>query len=200
MYVLSIMNSGCPNALRDTFMIHVHQKIVVDAGHDTAVVFNQPLQLNASSNDTTAYFYTWVPTTGLDDPNIHNPVAILGLSIDSVRYTVTAKTEEGCAGSATILVKVYKTLPDIFVPSAFTPGSAANSVFRPVPVGIATFEYFRVYNRYGQLVFSTSQAGKGWDGRVNGKLQDPATFVWMVQGISYQGKTVFHKGTVVLIR
>jgi hypothetical protein len=199
-YVLSIMNAGCPNALRDTFMIHVHQKIVVDAGHDTAVVFNQPLQLNASSNDSTANFYSWVPTTGLDDPFIHNPVATLGPSIDSVRYVVTASTEVGCTGVASILVKVFKTMPDIFVPNAFTPGSTANSVFRPVPVGIATFEYFRVYNRYGQLVFSTSQAGRGWDGRVNGKLQDPGTFVWMVQGVSYQGKTVFHKGTVVLVR
>ncbi|HVV07289.1 MAG TPA: hypothetical protein VHC96_23840 [Puia sp.] len=199
-YVLSILNSGCPNALKDTFMIHVHQKIVVDAGHDTAIVFNQPLQLNATSNDTTAAYYSWVPTTGLDDPFIPNPVAVLGPAIDSIRYVVTASTEVGCSGSASILVKVFKTLPDIFVPSAFTPGGVANNVFRPVPVGIATFEYFRVYNRYGQLVFSTSQAGKGWDGRVNGRLQDPATFVWMVQGISYQGKTVVHKGTVVLIR
>ena len=199
-YVLSIMNSGCPNPLRDTFMIHVHQKIVVDAGHDTAVVFNQPLQLNASSNDTTANYYSWVPTTGLDDPFIYNPVAILGPSIDSIRYVVTASTEVGCSGSATILVKVFKTLPDIFVPSAFTPGGVANNVFRPVPVGIATFGYFRVYNRYGQLVFSTSQAGRGWDGRVNGRLQDAGTFVWMVSGISYQGKTVFHKGTVILVR
>jgi len=199
-YVLSVMNSGCPNPLRDTFMIHVHQKIVVDAGHDTAVVFNQPLQLNASSNDTTANFWSWAPTTGLDDPYIHNPVAILGPSIDSIRYVVTASTEVNCYGSATILVKVFKTLPDIFVPSAFTPGGTANNVFRPVPVGIATFDYFRVYNRYGQLVFSTSQAGRGWDGRVNGRLQDPGTFVWMVSGISYQGKTIFHKGTVILVR
>jgi hypothetical protein len=199
-YVLTILNAGCPNPLRDTFMIHVHQQIIVDAGHDTAVVANQPLQLNATSNDTTANFYSWVPSTGLDDPFIHNPVATLGPTIDSIRYLVTASTEIGCSGSASILVKVFKTLPDIFVPSAFTPGGTTNNVFRPVPVGIATFDYFRVYNRYGQLVFSTSQAGRGWDGRVNGKLQDPGTFVWMVQGISYQGKTVFHKGTVVLIR
>jgi gliding motility-associated-like protein len=75
-----------------------------------------------------------------------------------------------------------------------------NNVFRPVPVGIAHFQFFRVYNRYGQLVFSTSQSGRGWDGRVNGKIQDPGTFVWAVQGVSYQGKTVFHKGTVVLVR
>ncbi|MBN9382631.1 MAG: gliding motility-associated C-terminal domain-containing protein [Chitinophagaceae bacterium] len=199
-YVLSIMNSGCPNPLRDTFHINVHQKIVVDAGHDTAVVFNQPLQLNASSNDSTANIYSWDPRTGLDNAFIPNPVAILGANIDSVRYVVKAATEEGCFGLASLLVKVFKTLPDIFVPNAFTPGGTANSLFRPIPVGIATFQYFRVYNRYGQLVYSTTVTGRGWDGRVNGKLQEPGTFVWVAQGISYQGRTISRKGTVVLVR
>lgn len=199
-YVLSILNSGCPNPLKDTFHINVHQKIVVDAGHDTAVVFNQPLQLQASSNDSSAGYWSWDPVTGLDNAFISNPIATLGANIDSVRYTATAATEEHCTGSASILVKVFKTLPDIFVPNAFTPGSIANSVFRPVPVGIATFQYFRVYNRYGQLVYATTTAGRGWDGRVNGKLQEPGTFVWVVQGISYLGKTVNRKGTMVLVR
>lgn len=199
-YVLSIMNSGCPNALKDTFHINVHQKIVVDAGHDTAVVFNQPLQLYASSNDSTAGNWSWMPPTGLDNAFISNPVAILGPNIDSIRYVVTAATEEYCTGSASVLVKVFKTLPDIFVPNAFTPGSTANSVFRPIPVGIAEFQYFRVYNRYGQLVYSTKVASRGWDGRVNGTLQGPGTFVWVAQGISYQGKTISRKGTVVLVR
>jgi len=199
-YVLSIMNAGCPNPLKDTFHINVHQKIVVDAGHDTAVVFNQPLQLYASSNDSTAGYWSWDPATGLDNAFVSNPVAILGANIDSIRYTATAATEEKCSGSASILVKVFKTQPDIFVPSGFTPGGVANSVFRPIPVGIATFQYFRVYNRYGQVVYSTTVAGRGWDGRVNGKLQEPGTFVWVAQGISYQGKTVSRKGTVVLIR
>jgi len=199
-YVLSILNAGCPNPLKDTFHITVHQKIVVDAGHDTAVVFNQPLQLHASSDDSTANIYSWDPATGLDNAFIPNPVALLGANIDSVRYVVKAATEVGCFGLASILVKVFKTLPDIFVPSAFTPGGTANNIFRPIPVGIANFQFFRVYNRYGQLVFSTTVAGKGWDGRVGGKLQEPGTFVWMVQGVSYTGKTVFHKGTMVMVR
>jgi gliding motility-associated-like protein len=95
---------------------------------------------------------------------------------------------------------VFKTLPDIFVPSAFTPGGTANNLFRPIPVGIATFKYFRVYNRYGQLVYATAVSGNGWDGRVNGKLQEPGTFVWTAEGISYQGKNIVRQGTVVLVR
>jgi gliding motility-associated-like protein len=199
-YILSILNSACPNPLRDTFHISVHQKIVVDAGRDTAVVFNQPLQLQASSDDPIANIYSWAPATGLDNAYIPNPVATLGANIDSVRYFVTAATEVGCFGVADILVKVFKTPPDIFVPNAFTPDGISNNVFRPVPVGIATLQWFRIYNRYGQLVFSTSTSGKGWDGRVNGRMQEPGAFVWMVQGISYQGQSVFRKGTMVLVR
>lgn len=199
-YVLSVENTGCPNLLLDTFHVQVISPIIVDAGNDTAVVINQPLQLHATSSDSTANLFSWTPPTGLDNPNISDPVAILGSNTDSVRYLVKAMSEMGCFGVATILVRVFKTLPDIFVPNAFTPGKASNSIFRPIPVGIATLQYFKVYNRWGQMVYGTSAMGQGWDGRVNGKLQDVGTYVWMAQGISYMGKTIFRKGTMVLIR
>ena len=199
-YVLSVVNTGCPNPLLDTLTVHVIPPIIVDAGHDTSIVFNEPLQLHASSNDTTGDIFSWSPVTGLNNPNSSDPIAILGPFIDSVRYTVKATSELGCFGLASILVKVFKTNPEIFVPNAFTPGGTANNVFRPIPVGIATFQYFRVYNRWGQLVYSTTATGQGWDGRVNGTLQPAGGYVWMVQGISYTGKVVFKKGTMVLIR
>jgi gliding motility-associated-like protein len=201
-YVLTIENAGCPNALKDTFQVRVIPPIIVDAGNDTSVVINQPLQLHASSNDTTAGgdSFSWTPIIGLNDPNIADPVAVLGSETDSIRYFVKATSAYGCYGLANILVRVFKTMPDIFVPNAFTPGGATNNLFRPIPVGISTLQYFRVYNRWGQLVYATSTMGQGWDGRSNGKLVDSGTFVWMVQGSTYTGKTVFHKGTMVLVR
>ena len=199
-YILSIENAGCPNPLIDTFHVQVIAPIIVDAGHDTSVVINQPLQLHASSNDTTGDFFTWSPPTDLNNPNIADPIGIYGSNIDSIRYLVKATSELGCYGVASILVRVFKTLPDIFVPSAFTPGKGSNSIFRPIPVGISRLDYFKVYNRVGQLVYATSATGQGWDGRVNGKLQDIGTYVWMAQGVSYTGKTIFRKGTTVLIR
>ena len=113
------------------------------------------------------------------------------------------RENEPCPGVLVVgqgLVRVFKTLPDIFVPNAFTPGKGGNSVFRPIPVGISRLDYFKVYNRWGQLVYATSAMGQGWDGRVNGKLQDTGSFVWVTQGLSYAGKTIFRKGTMVLIR
>ena len=126
------------------------------------------LQLDARSSDGTGDIFFWSPPEGLSDPAIANPIAVLGDGIDSIRYLVTATDSLGCVGSASIRVMVFKPLPDLFVPNAFTPGRAANGVFRPIPVGISRLNYFRVYNRNGQLVYSTSQMGEGWDGRVWG--------------------------------
>lgn len=199
-YVLSIVNDGCPNPLKDTFLVRVLPPIIVDAGHDTAVVVNQPLQLSASSNDTTGDdTFNWAPPTGLSNPNISDPVGLY-TEEDSIRYVITATSGNGCIGKASILVKVYGTGPDIFVPSAFTPGGATNNIFRPIPVGIATLTYFRVYNRWGQLVFSTTRIGDGWDGRLNGQAAEGGTYVWMVAGTTYMGRHVVHKGTMVLVR
>jgi gliding motility-associated-like protein len=202
-YVLTVDNQGCPNPLIDTFQVRVLPPILVDPGHDTSIVINQPLQLNASSNDTTTPggdAFAWVPSTGLNNPNIADPVATFSTGMDSIRYFVTATSGYGCTGVGTILVKVFSTPPDIFVPNAFTPGGPTNTIFRPIPVGISLLQYFRVYNRWGQLVYATTIVGDGWNGELNGRALESGTYVWMVQGISYTGKTVFRKGTMVLVR
>ena len=199
-YILNIQNSGCPNTLADTFHVSVVPPIIVNAGNDTSVVINQPVQFNASSNDTTEDIFLWSPPLYLNNPNISSPIGIFDSELDSITYLVKATDAFGCYATASITVKIFKTLPDIFVPTGFTPGKATNNIFRPIPVGISTLQFFKVYNRWGQLVYGTSQMGKGWDGTVGGKPQDAGTFVWMVQGIDYTGKTLSKKGTMVLIR
>jgi gliding motility-associated-like protein len=201
-YILSIQNAGCPNLLIDTFNVNVLPKVVVNAGHDTAVVANQPLQLNAISNtDSLTTTFNWTPSTGLSNPFIHNPISLLDASIDSIIYRVIATDSIGCFDTAHIKVVVYKTLPEIFVPSGFTPNNdGRNDILKPITVGIAQFQYFRIYNRLGQLIYATSQIGTGWDGNFGGSPQPSGTYVYMTQGVDYSGKIVFRKGTVVLIR
>jgi hypothetical protein len=136
----------------------------------------------------------------LSNPGIANPVGLYDGDFTSVNYMVRATDSFGCTGSAGITVTIAKTRPDIFVPNAFTPGAGSNYLFRPVCFGLASLEYFRVYNRSGQQVFSTSQMGRGWDGRIQGILQEPGVYIWMAQGIDFAGRVIFKKGTVVLIR
>jgi gliding motility-associated-like protein len=142
----------------------------------------------------------WSPPTGLNDATISNPVAILGSNTDSIRYFVKATDTLGCYGEASVEIKVFKTLPDIFVPNAFTPGKNINTIFKPIAVGISSLQFFRIYNRYGQLIYSTTRLEDGWDGTLSGRLQDTGTYVWMVQGTTYTGKIIFKKGTMTLIR
>lgn len=197
-YILSVTDvQGCPKPKKDTVIVTVLPKIFPFAGNDTAVVVGQPLQLNATGGTG----YEWSPPIALNNPLIHNPVAIYDGSIDSVTYKVLINNEAGCVDSAYVTVRVFKTNPQIFVPTAFTPnGDGKNDVFRPIAVGIAKFDYFRVFNRWGQLVYQTQRVGVGWDGRIGGKEQATGTFVWLVKGTDYTGKAVFAKGTVTLIR
>ncbi len=188
---------GCPKPGRDTVRVTVLPKMNVDAGADTAVVINQPLQLNA----TGGIAYTWSPGFNLSATNVPNPVALFDINSGNIRYKVVGYSEEGCRDSAFIAVKVFKTLPAVFVPTAFTPNNdGRNDLLRPIAAGMTSIDYFRIYNRWGQLLFSTSTNGHGWDGRINGQVQTTGTFVWAVKATDYTGKAYFQKGTVTLIR
>ncbi len=201
-YILSVSNTGCPVLLADTIRINVIPQIIVHAGRDTSVIANQPLQLQASLNDTTGvYNWLWSPATGLNNPQVANPVATLSGSIDSIRYIARATNTNGCYGEDDIVVHIFKTGPEIFVPSAFTPnGDGKNDILKPIPVGITKLDFFRVYNRWGQLIYSTSIIGNGWDGTLNGTQQPSGAYVYVVQGTDYKTNIIFRKGTVVLIR
>lgn len=185
---------GCPKPSFDTVRVRVVPKVLANAGRDTSIVRGQPLQLTATGGT----LYEWSPTTGLSDPSIPNPIATLN---NSITYIVKVFEPEGCFSLDTINVKVFQTDPDIFVPTAFTPNNdKKNDKLTPIPVGMKSLDFFRVYNRFGQLVFSTTTIGEGWDGRYNGQEQGNSTFTWYVQGTDYLGKTLFKKGTTTLIR
>ncbi len=201
-YVITVTDTlGCPKPVSDTVTVFVIPKIIVFAGNDTAVVVGQPLQLQAIANNGITFNYNWSPASGLNDPTIYNPIATFPSSVDSITYVITATTGEGCYGADAMTVKVFKTNADIFMPNAFSPnGDGKNEVFKPVLVGIAKLNVFSIYNRWGQLVFTTSQHGKGWDGTIHGTKQDPGTYVYMVSAIDYQGKVVTKKGAFTLVR
>jgi gliding motility-associated-like protein len=197
-FVLTATNiTGCLKPARDTVIVGVLPPVNAYAGNDTAVIIGQPLQLAASGGIT----YRWIPALGLSNAEIANPMAIYDGAADSIRYVVVVADEAGCVDTASMVVRVFKTAPGIFVPSAFTPNSDGNNdIFRPVPVAMSRINYFRVYNRWGELVFQSTDGRSGWDGRINGILQATGTFVWLVQGEDYTGKKFSSKGTVTLIR
>jgi len=192
-YVVSLTattKNGCESTLSKALAI---RKVTVFAGNDTIVAVSQPLQLQA----TGAKDYIWSPSNYLDDPLSDHPMAILPAS---QTYYLSGITAEGCSGYDTIHIKVYKG-PDIYVPNAFTPnGDGLNDVFRPILPGVKELLYFSVYNRWGQLVFTTKEIGNGWDGRINGVIQEAGTFVWVLKVKTFEGNTIDKNGPLLLIR
>jgi gliding motility-associated-like protein len=203
-YILNVTtNNGCKSLKSDTVSITILPQVKVFAGRDTSISINQPLQLNAIDINNSGFInYTWSPAFGLNSSSVKNPVATYNnvLGNNGITYIVTARTVDGCMAKDDITVKVFLK-PEIYVPTGFTPnGDGLNDFAVVIPVGIKEFKYFSIYNRWGELVFRTTQSSAGWNGIYKGQLQDGNAFVWEAEGIDYNGNIIMRKGTVVLIR
>ena len=196
-HLTATSDKGCTS--RDTsYQIHVDE-IRVDAGRDTSVQQNIPFRLSGSwTGDVIGTpTLTWSPPIGLSTINDLNAHATL--QSDQI-YFLKAVTDAGCFFQDNVRINVFKT-PGILVPSAFTPNhDGLNDVLRPRYNGINRLDYFAIYNRWGELVFKTSDREKGWDGNFNGRSQDTQTFVWIVSAEGFDGKKYQLRGTTTLIK
>lgn len=197
-YILASYDTrGCPKAGLDSILVTVMPDIIASAGRDTAAIVGQPVQLKASGGVR----YSWLPGEGLSATDIPNPIATFYTPSNAVVYKVLVYNEADCVDSAFLSIKVFKTRPSIFVPTAFSPnGDRNNDVFRFIAAGMQTIEYFNVYNRWGQMVYSSTNSGRGWDGTTGGKPQSTGIYVWTVKAMDYTGAVYTQRGTVTLVR
>ena len=187
----AVANNGCPS---DTLSKNITiYGTYANAGNDTTIAIGQPLQLQAYGGK----YYIWTPSTGLSNTAIPNPVAMLN---EDITYEVTVSSDAGCPTTDKITVKAYKG-PEFYIPNTFTPnGDGKNDVFRFTAAGMSEINYFRVFNRYGQMVYSSKDPKQGWDGTIKGKPQSSDTYVWMIGGKDYIGNPIKRKGTVILLK
>jgi gliding motility-associated-like protein len=120
-------------------------------------------------------------------------------------YSITVFDKNNCTipqPNDTLKTTILPECDTVFVPSSFTPNKdGRNDVFRPLSnAANITNMVFSIYNRFGNLIFSTAQLNAGWDGTYHGVNQNPGTYVWTLQYTSSSGMKRFFKGTVVLIR
>jgi gliding motility-associated-like protein len=183
--------SGCSS---DTIKKNINiNGTQANAGNDIKAMVGQPIQLNGSGG----VLYEWQPPEGLNNPFISNPIAVL---YKDQTYILKAFTLQGCETYDTLKIKIYKG-PDIYVPNAFTPnGDGLNDIFNIVTIGISQFYYFKVYNRFGQEIFSTTNNNKGWDGKFKNKDQPIGAYSWISSGIDLNRNILSKKGIVFLIR
>ena len=202
-YVLSIVSdqNGCSSLVTDTMVLDVTPPIKVKTyPYDSIGYPGEVFHLLAVPSDSDVINYSWNPSQGLSNPNVKDPDVTVGVIGDDVTYQVITSTIAGCKGEGYVRVRSYKG-PDIYVVTGFTPNrDGLNDRFTPFPVGIKQLKYFRVFNRWGQLLFSSSGLHDGWDGTFNGKEQSSGVYVWMAEAITNDNKVITKRGTVTLIR
>lgn len=195
-FTLSITDAVCQ---RDTSLTIV----VTAAAHPDIQVFKQN-DLNcfvdtAVLNATGALSYTWLPAAAVIRQG-NGQVTVRPQQ--TTTFLVTGTDAAGCKGTDSVTVYFNRTGDQkLYLPNAFTPNrDGLNDLFTPRLTGQASKFMFRVYNRWGQLLFQTAQAGKGWDGTFQNKLQPQDTYVFYITAEGACGGVFEQKGGFVLIR
>ncbi|MEO5999332.1 MAG: PKD domain-containing protein [Chitinophagaceae bacterium] len=192
---LSVNTPQCPlpyNTIRRVMVIEKPRQ-AISYPVEYAVI-NLPLPLEARKIGENVL---WSPGIELDTRNSFNPV-FKGPA--EQLYTIEIKTNAGCITTDTQQVKIVKQV-EVYVPNAFTPNhDGSNDYLHPLLRGIKQVHYFKVYNRWGQLIYVSLTDRPGWDGTYKGVAQASQAFVWVLEGLGVDGVVYTKKGTTVLLR
>ena len=193
-YKIVVTNSyGCKDSTYLT--INVYRNLELSAGIDKVILEGDTAVLDAGVKGTLVNF-SWAPNTFIDNINTVKPKVN---PVKSTEYTITASSAVGCgSGTDKVMVTVYK---DIRVPNAFTPnGDGKNDKFRIIPLDNYRVQQFLIFNRWGKLLFRTNDKYKGWDGTYNGMLQPSGVYVYRLELVNVQEKSLVKQGTLTLLR
>ncbi len=166
-------NWGCIDTVIKTVNLDV---VDINAGNDTIIVLGYDFFLNATGADNVF----WEPTDFLSDPNSSRPKTSFP-DTGTYTYVVQGSTEKGCTSKDSITIRVVKSA-QMFLPNAFSPnGDGLNDLLRPTIVGYSLINTFEVFNRFGELVFKSSNSNtEGWDGTYRGKDADVGVYYYRV--------------------
>ncbi len=200
-YVLISRLAGC---IPDTDFVNlvVHPTPTVEAGDDQTMIAGNIVQLQATATGEISS-WLWQPPEGLWSPFT---AATSASPKRSTVYSITVSTQYGCHATDSLRIKVLCDNSQVFLPNTFTPdGNGVNDIFYPRGKGIANIEHFRIYNRWGELVFERSNIAvddksNGWDGTKAGRALSPDVYVYSVEATCYTGEPIQWQGNVMLLR
>jgi gliding motility-associated-like protein len=198
---LKVSNGFCTDTLSTTFTVPDYTVKANFSVADTLCPTDTLHFSDLSTANTIAW--RWSFGNGSTSTLQFPPAQNYPLTGRSNYYTarLVAQNSFGCMDTAYHLITVLASCY-IAVPSAFTPnGDGLNDYLYPLNAFAADQLEFRVYNRYGQVVFESRDWTKKWDGRIKGQMQGSGTFVWTLNYVDRNtGKKISLKGTTVLIR
>jgi gliding motility-associated-like protein len=165
---------------------------------DTVIVIGQNVPIDLFAGD--GFTYSWTPVVaGLSCVDCYNPVAS---STVNITYTVIITDQLGCSAVSNTYKIIIEPKSSLDVPTAFTPnGDGVNDIVYASGWGIKKLNYFRIFNRWGELLFESTDVKIGWNGFFNGIPQNMETYVYQVSAETYiDDKPILKTGTVKIIR
>lgn len=175
--------------------VNINPNPIVNASGDTLIDLGGSADLSLTTN--TAGDIVWSPS---DNVNCSDCPEVIATPYITTNYTVTVTDINGCSGSDIVIVMVDNDEDIIGVPSAFSPNNDGfNDLVRVLGVGIEEM-HFKIYNRYGQLVFETTDQNEGWDGVFNGQKLNQGVFAYTLEYILVNGVEGKKEGSITLIK
>ena len=145
----------------------------------------------------------WSPSLGLSCVTCSDPITS---TREDVTYMVTATNAGNCKASDKIAVTMICQNANVFIPNTFSPnGDGMNDAFYPRGAGLGNIRSFRIFNRWGQMVFqklnfSANDPNLGWDGKLNGIPAQPDVYMYVMEVICANNQVLPFKGNVSLLR
>jgi gliding motility-associated-like protein len=188
---------------KDSVKISVFPIPQVNAGNDLSLPAGILYRLNANiSPDVTSIL--WSPIENLSCSTCPAPFITPKTKTE---YTIKVSNPAGCTNEDKITISVNCGTENIFIPNTFSPnGDGINDILYIRGTGATEINYFRIFNRWGQLVFerkaltTLNNPSAGWDGNLNGVQLPPDVYVYMADVKCDNGKTVTIKGDIMLVR
>jgi gliding motility-associated-like protein len=190
-YTVTATLGSC--TVQRTIVVTVFPGAVVNAGPDAIIIAGDvyPMQATASAGT-----YLWTPSTGLSATNVLNPNASPAIT---TTYTLRATTTQGCFAedNMTLTVVPYCIKPM----NAFTPnGDGINELWLITNGNCLKSARAQVFNRYGAKVFESSDYKNTWDGTYKGDPLPDGTYYYIIDYKLINGKTVYLRGNVTILR
>ena len=193
------------NCFSDTaeVKIVVGQPTPLNLGKDTVIMAGQLYQLRAVATTPDIRKWRWSGSPGLSC--VTCPAPQLHVS-DDVCISCLAINIYGCVSTDTVCIKTFCPSTQLFVPNAFSPdGDGINDDLLLQGSGIKIIKSFRIFNRWGEVVFEKINFLPGdrayaWDGKIRGNPAPPDVFVYVCEVICEKGLPSIFKGNVAILK
>lgn len=194
-YIKAVNNGGCFTTGKVQVTFNTAPTIVLNK--PKAVFDNAFIDLTAP--EITKGSSAFVKAAYFEDADLRRPLADPKKVNRAGVYYISIQNENGCIASGPIELEILPQ-PKIVVPTAFTPQKETNNRLYPFLVSIQKLISFKVYNKWGILVYqSDTLANGGWDGQFRSQMQPLETFSWFAEGIDTLGDKFQSKGKTILI-